>query len=409
MRIVGVSELTAYLKERLEGDPFLANVWVRGEVCNCHYHSSGHVYFALREKGALLRAVMFRSRAGRHSFRLQNGLAVVARGAIGLYERDGQYQLYVEEVEPEGVGAYYAALEQLKARLQAEGLFDERRKRPLPALPLRIGLVTSPVGAAVRDVITIAAKRWPLAEIVLAPVSVQGDSAPYEIARGIRMLNGVDGIDVIVVGRGGGAPEELWAFNTEMVARAIFHSRVPVVSAVGHEKDVTIADLVADRRAATPSAAAELLCPDRMDVARYLTGLAHRLARAVNARLDRGQHRLSALLRSRALARPVETVCGQRHRAVDLLAVRLRRGAEAVISRRSADLGQAAARLDPLSPLATLARGYSICRREADGAILRDAAMVGVGEKVGVLLHSGRLRCTVSAVETEQPVPGPGL
>jgi len=402
VRIIGVSELTAYLKERLEGDPFLANIWVRGEVCNCHYHPSGHVYFAIREKGALIRAVMFRSRAARQSFRLQDGLSVVARGAIGLYERDGQYRLYVEEAVPDGVGAYYAALEELKARLQAEGLFDEQRKRPLPALPLRIGLVTSPAGAAVRDVITVAAKRWPLAEIVLAPVSVQGDTAPYEIARGIRELNKEDGIEVIIVGRGGGAPEELWAFNTEVVARAIFHSAVPVVSAVGHEKDVTIADLVADRRAATPSAAAELVCPDRVEIARYLTGLRHRLARAVGAHLNRGRHRLSATLRSRALARPVETVYGQRHRAVELLAVRLRRSVEGVISRRNADLGRAAARLDALSPLATLARGYSICRREADGAILRDAAMVAAGDNVAVQLRYGRLRCKVTEVESEQ-------
>lgn len=395
MRIIGVSELTAYLKGRLDDDPLLANVWVRGEICNCHYHSSGHVYFALREKGALIRAVMFRSRAGRQRFKLQNGMAVVARGGVDLYARDGTYQIYVEEVEPEGVGAYYAALEQLKARLQSEGLFDEARKRSLPILPVRVGLVTSPVGAALHDVLSIAAKRWPMAEIILAPVSVQGNEAPYEIAHGIEALNAAAGVDLIIVGRGGGAPEELWAFNTDTVARAIFRSRVPVVAAVGHEKDITIADLVADRRAATPSAAAELVFPDRTAVVRHLSNLEQRLAMAVTIRLGRLRREITGLQRSRAFTKPGDVICGARYSATDLLALRLQGAVGVALRRRAADLSRVAARLDALSPLGTLARGYSICRREDDRTILQDAAEVRAGERVVVHLHKGCLRCSV--------------
>ncbi|RYD04417.1 hypothetical protein N752_13665 [Desulforamulus aquiferis] len=259
--VLSVSDLTRYIKEMLESDHLLAGLWVKGEISNLKLHSSGHIYLTLKDKEACLKTVMFRSRGRRLMFRPENGMSVIVRGYISLYERDGTYQLYAEEMEPEGIGALYIAFEQMKQKLAAQGLFDQGRKRPLPPYPKVLGIVTSPTGAAVQDMLNIVRRRWPNLEIILAPVLVQGEAAPSDIARAIRQMNSLGRIDVLVVGRGGGSLEELWAFNTEEVALAIAESEIPVVSAVGHETDFTIADMVADLRAPTLRQLPSWWCP----------------------------------------------------------------------------------------------------------------------------------------------------
>lgn len=407
MRIVTVRELTGHIKERLESDPFLAHVWVRGEVSACIRHPSGHLYFFLKDEAARLRVVMFRSQASRLGVPLENGTTVVVRGYLGVYERNGEYQLYAQGAEAEGAGKLHVALERLKEKLQSEGLFDPARKRPLPALPSTVGVVTSPVGAALKDILTVMRRRWPLARVLLAPVSVQGETAPYEIAQAIRTLNGIGGVDVLVVGRGGGAPDELAAFNTEVVARAVFESGIPVVSAVGHEKDVSVADLVADWRSPTPSAAAEAVVPDQRAVYERLAALEIRLGRAVRHRLAVYRVRLDALRRRPLMANP-GLLCERRRQAVLGLDERL----AGAMSRRAREgrsrLAVLSGRLEALSPLQILARGYSICRRP-DGRIVRDAGGVSPGERVIVLLHAGGLSCLVEETFREpESTPGAG-
>jgi len=393
VRPLSVSELTGYVKELMDNDPLLADLWVKGELSNCKRAASGHLYFTLKDRACAVRAVMFRSRARRLLFVPADGMAVRVRGYVSIYERDGTYQLYVEEMEPDGTGALWAAFEQLKIRLAAEGLFDAGRKRKLPLLPRRIGIATSPTGAVLRDMVRIIGRRWPGVEIVFAPVAVQGETAPREIARAVQWLDRPGEIDVIIVGRGGGSLEELWAFNTETVARSIFACRVPVISAVGHETDFTIADLVADVRAATPSAAAELVVPVRAEMARRLDVLALRLRRAVMDRIAEGRGRLENC-RQRVMRRPLEVICGMRGQTVDDLRRRLERAAGQCLRQHRHSLAALAGRLQALSPLATLARGYSIC--SAPGRpVVRSAAEVADGEKVTVQLHRGRLFCLV--------------
>jgi exodeoxyribonuclease VII large subunit len=394
MRIVSVQELTRYIKERVETDPFLARVWVRGEVSSCVYHPSGHLYFEVKDEAARLRVVMFRSQVSRLKTRLDNGTMVVVRGHMGVYERSGSYQLYAQAVEPEGAGMLHEAHARLKERLQREGLFDLDRKRVLPAMPAVVGLVTSPVGAALKDVLAVLRQRWPLARVVLAPVSVQGEIAPYEIAQAVRQLNEIGGVDVLIVGRGGGAPEELQAFNTELVARAVFESQVPVVSAVGHEKDITISDLVADRRAATPSAAAEIIVPDHRVVREQLEAYESNLGRAVRRHLDLRRVRLEALVRHPAVVQPTVWICERRRKRLDELGGRMKNALVRRINEEKAQLAVLSGRLQALSPLEILARGFSVCRR-ADGRILRDAVDVSPGEKIIVRLHAGGLLCKV--------------
>lgn len=395
MRIVTVSELNRYIREVLEGNPFLANVWVKGEITNLKYHPSGHLYFGLKDHQAALRVVMFRSRASKLGFRLENGTAAVVRGYVGVYERDGQYQLYAEEVEPEGLGALYLALEQLKEKLEREGLFDPRRKRALPSVPNRVALVTSPVGAAVNDMLTVLGRRWPMAEVVIVPVAVQGETAPGQIAVALQQLSRIGAADVVIAGRGGGSPEELWAFNSEVVARAIAASTIPVVSAVGHEKDVTIADLVADRRAPTPSAAAELVVPDQTDVVRHLAILRLRLTRGVEEQLQSDWERLRRLQVRKGLAEPVKWLCQRRKESVDGFEQRLVNSMRNVFNRDGARLSTLIGRLDAVSPVNTLARGYSICRLPGGDRAVLDVSDVGLGDRVQVQLFRGQFFCTV--------------
>ncbi len=369
-----------------------------GEVSNLRRPSSGHLYFTLKDEAAAVRCVMFRSQACRLKFRPEDGVRVVIHGYVSVYQRDGVYQLYVQEMEPDGMGALYLSLQKLKQQLEREGLFDPARKRPLPLLPRWVGVVTSAAGAAWRDILTVSHRRYPGARLILAPVQVQGDEAPGQICRALELLQQLPEVDVIIVGRGGGSMEELWAFNDEKVARAIFGCRVPVVSAVGHETDWTLADYVADVRAPTPSAAAERVFPSQQELAARIAALRQGARAAMGRRLERAAHRLEKLLSSRAFRRP-DDMLNQRRQRVDELA---RQAAAAVVRqlellRMRVDGHRRA--LENLNPEAILARGYSICSSLSTGMILRDARAVRPGEAVRVQLHRGTLEATVRRCE----------
>lgn len=391
-RIYSVSELTAELKALLENT--FTGVWVEGEISNFKHHTSGHMYFTLKDDRGQLRAVMFRGSNRGLQFRPEDGLAVIVFGNVTIYEPRGEYQIYVEYMEPKGLGALQLAFEQLKTRLEAEGLFDPARKRPIPLLPKKIGLVTSPSGAAIRDILQIIHRRFANVQVLIFPVRVQGEGAAAEIVEGIESLNKRGDLDVLIVARGGGSIEDLWAFNEEVVARAIYASQTPVISAVGHETDFTIADFVADVRAPTPSAAAELVISRKAELSQRVDDLFSRLVNHMRYRAERSGERLRSLERHLRLLSPLERVKRQRER--------LRDGALALQSSMShrlalwrGDLRTAAARLDSLSPLAILARGYSVCRRLPDLNILTRAASVAEGGRVEVLLHQGGLICRV--------------
>lgn len=401
MKTLTVLELTRYIKGLLEDDRLLSSLWVKGEISNCRMAGNGHIYFTLKDSVSCIRTVMFRSRASRLLFIPENGMAVRVRGFVSVFERDGSYQLYAEEMEPDGVGALYVAFEQLKEKLQREGLFDQSRKKKIPWLPGCIGIVTSPTGAAVRDMLEIIRRRWPGARIVLTPAAVQGETAPGQVSRGIRMLNALGGVDVIIVGRGGGSLEELWAFNTEEVARSIYMSAIPVISAVGHETDFTIADMVADLRAPTPSAAAELVVPVKSEVARAIETYKTRMSRAVGERLGTCRLRLDKCLHSPVIRRPVEKICGPRSMAADTLTRRLNKSASGIITTSRGSLAGLAGRLNALSPLATMARGYSVCLLDNTGEIARDACRLKPGDRVRVELYRGSIRCEVNEVLPE--------
>jgi len=389
-RVYRVAELQAAVRDLLEAE--FGRVWVEGELSGVKRAQSGHVYFALKDEKARLDVVLWRSSAVRLRFEPEDGLTVRARGRLTVYAPQGRYQMEADALEPVGAGPLQVAFEQLRRRLEAEGLFDPARKRRLPAFPRRIALVTSPSGAAVRDLIHVASRRWPPLELVVVPVRVQGPGAADEIAAGIRAAD-ARGFDVLVVGRGGGSLEDLWAFNEEPVARAIFAARTPVVSAVGHEVDVTISDLVADVRAATPSAAAELVTPDRAQMMGGLRGTGRRLARAAGALLGEGRRRLDAAASARVFRRPLERV-HEAGIAVDEVAARLAAAAKERLRARGEALERAAARLDALSPLKVLARGFSVTMR--DGRVLTRAAAARPGDELRTILADGEVRSRVA-------------
>ncbi|MGE5552016.1 MAG: exodeoxyribonuclease VII large subunit [Bacteroidota bacterium] len=391
-----VSGLARLVKTILDEAPVLRGIWVRGEIAGFNHHGSGHMYFNLKDAGARLRCVMFRGQNRDLRFRPTDGMEVLAFGSISVYERNGDYQLYVEALEPAGLGALYLAFVQLRERLAREGLFDEARKRALPAFPSRIALVTSPSGAAVRDMIKILRQRQPGVDIVVVPVLVQGAEAAASIAAGLAMASGL-GVDLIIVGRGGGSPEELWPFNEEIVARAIVACRPPVISAVGHEIDVTIADFAADRRAATPSAAAEMAVPDVRQVLANLQALSRRLIALLRRKLTLDRAAVSRLAGSVVLVKPEKLLAAPRQRLDEAWRDMVRAGRQ-TLARAGQHLAAGAARLESLSPLATLGRGYSVCLSE-DGKAVRDAASVNPGDELRVLLQRGRLYCTVRAKE----------
>ena len=445
-RILTVSELTGQVRTLLE-DRFL-EVWVEGELSNSRVWNTGHLYFTLKDAGAQIKGVMFRSALRALRFTPQDGLRVVARGRVSVYDPKGEYQLVCEHFEPEGLGALQLAFDQLKQRLSAEGLFDASRKRSLPLLPRKIGVVTSLDGAAIRDIIHVLRRRYPNAHIVIRPTRVQGEGAALDIARALSAIAAVPAVDVVIVGRGGGSIEDLWAFNEEVVARAIADCPIPTISAVGHESDVTIADFVADLRAPTPSAAAELVVAKKDEFGARIDRLAHRVHSTMQARLHRHESRLRTLdarpgftgLRGRLamrarhadeLAHDLRRVMRTRmatsertaeslRRALEMFDVRTRLGrvrarlvaadgrlvSASATGRHRADrrLRGAAARLDALSPLAVLGRGYAVCWNADRTAVIRDAATVAPGEQLRVTLARGELTC-IAVAHSDRATP----
>jgi len=399
--VYSVTGLTRDIRFILE-DKF-PEVWVEGEVSNFRSPSSGHVYFSLKDENSMLRCVLFRSANSRLKFEIEDGMHILCFGRIGVYDKQGQYQLYAEIIEPQGKGALFVAFEQLKKKLREEGLFEEERKRAIPFLPMRVGVVTSATGAAIRDVLKVARRRFANMEITICPVKVQGDDAKDEIAQAIRDLNEYNRylietglkenpIDVIIVGRGGGSLEDLWAFNEEAVARAIFSSEIPVISAVGHEIDYTISDFVADYRAATPSAAAELAIPEKGELAGRIRGFSDRLQTAMKSRLDMAEAKLSGLKESYVLREPVNVVL-QLGQQVDDLGRRARIKMAHYVELGESAFAALSGKLEALSPLSVLNRGYSITFR--DGKVVKDIKGLKAGDRLLTRLSRGEVSSRV--------------
>ncbi|MUG44778.1 exodeoxyribonuclease VII large subunit [Paenibacillus woosongensis] len=444
-KIYTIKELNRYIRMKMESDTLLSEVWIRGEISNFTHHSSGHMYFTLKDKDSRIKSIMFASHNQRLPFIPREGTRVIARGNVSVYERDGQYQFYATQMQPDGIGSLYLAFEQLKQKLEAEGLFAPQRKRPLPAFPRVIGVVTSPTGAAVRDILTTLERRYPQAKIVLHPVLVQGKGAAPSIVKAIRTMNALGEADVLIVGRGGGSLEELWAFNEEAVARSIYESAIPVISAVGHETDFTIADFVADLRAATPTAAAELAVPHAAELREQLRQRERVLQQGLQHQLRQAQERLRRLAASPALRQPRRSLLQHaerldmlqarlvrrmraqaeltgaaqarlhqrllRYHPQDTLALTKRRHEEAsrllrsamngILKEKSQTLAYGIRQLDALSPLKVMARGYSLVYDEKGRRLVKSLKDVEPGDLVKVKLTDGELDCQVWGMRGE--------
>lgn len=390
--ILTVSQLTRQIKDAVEGNFPLC--WVVGEVTNCTRAGSGHVYLTLKDDTAQIRAVIWRNTAARLRFDVHDGLEVVAVGPVEVYEARGTYQLVVEQLLPQGIGALELAFRQLCEKLSAEGLFASERKRAIPRFPRRIALVTSPTGAAVRDMVQVITRRWTSARVVIVPVAVQGDGAAAQIAAALQRVHLLPDVDVVITGRGGGSLEDLWAFNEEIVARAIYACKIPVVSAVGHEIDVTVADLVADVRALTPSEAGELVVPNRVEIHSELVGLAQHLTQALRSQAATARARLETLATRRVFTRPVERL-HDLARQLDELELRVRRALGNRLKMDRQKLAAAGGRLDALSPLKVLERGYSVTRLLSSGEVVRSFDQAQAGDFLETLLQTGRLKSRV--------------
>ena len=397
--VITVTELNEYIKSLLDGDAILKKIAVKGEISNFRPNSSGHLYFTLKDEGGAVRCVMFRALAQKLKFTPENGMKVIAVGGVSSFVRDGQYQLYLSALTPDGIGDLYAAFEQLKRRLGAEGLFDPARKKAIPRYPRLIAIVTSPTGAAIQDMLRILKKRYPIARVLVVPVKVQGAGAAEEIAGAITYLNTKRYIDVIITGRGGGSIEDLWCFNEEVVARAIAASRIPVVSAVGHEPDVTISDFAADLRAATPSNAAELVTPDAAELTLRLEERRTALARTMLARFDSARKRLNDIAGKRVFASPLGYF-DEKRMMLDYLSERFRTIAEKQLTVQNHRLANAAARLDAMSPLKVLGRGYAIALDDSRTAV-RSAETLHPGDRLCVRFAAGSAQCEVQSVDLQ--------
>ena len=392
-KIFSVTDLNNRIKGLLDSDPILQNICVKGELSNYKIYPSGHHYFTLKDADSSLRCVMFKGSAMKLRFRPENGMGVLIIGRISVFPRDGAYQLYCSDMRMDGMGDLYVAFEQLKARLMAEGLFDKAHKKPIPRFPGRIALITSGAGAAVRDMIRVSGKRWPMAKIIVMPVRVQGVEAPAEIRGAIAYANRYRVADLIITGRGGGSIEDLWAFNDERVARAIYESEIPVISAVGHEPDVTIADFVADLRAATPSNGAELAVPDGDEMRQYLDSLDIRCRQALLKKLEVYKRRLGELA-SRPVMKSPTGYIELKRMETEMLRNRLISAQERRLGQLHRAFAGYAASLDALSPLKVLSRGYAVPSTE-DGSVLRRAEDAETGQKINLTLSDGVLRCRV--------------
>ena len=392
-KIISVSDLNNRIKAILDSDSMLRNVCVKGELSNYKVYPSGHHYFTLKDSESSIRCVMFKGSALKLRFRPESGMGVVLIGRVSVYPRDGAYQLYCEEMRPDGVGDLYVAYEQLKAKLAAEGLFDKAHKKPIPRFPSVIAVITSGAGAAVRDIIRVAGKRWPMAKIIVMPVRVQGTEAPAEIRGAIAYANRYKVAELIITGRGGGSIEDLWAFNDERVARAIYESDIPVISAVGHEPDVTIADFVADLRAATPSNGAELAVPDADELRQYLDSVDIRSRQALRKKLEIYKRSLRELASRPVMKSPTGYIELKRIEA-ERLSERLAATQERILAALRRSFVSYAAALDALSPLKVLARGYAVPTGE-DGKVLKSTENVQIGDKIDLTLSDGKILCRV--------------
>ena len=368
-------------------------VFIRGEISNFTNHKSGHFYFTVKDETSRIAAVMFRSSASKLAFIPENGMKVIVGGRVSAYVRDGQYQIYVDTLEPDGVGALYIAYEQLKAKLGAEGLFDEAKKKPLPRYPMRIGVITSPTGAAIRDIINILGRRFPIAEVVLYPSLVQGESAAPQLIEGLRYFNEKKNVNVIIIGRGGGSLEDLWAFNSEALVREVAASELPVISAVGHEIDFTLCDFAADRRAPTPSAAAELAVPERYELKRKLGNVTARLELLEGKKLELLRSTLERMKKSRALTDPRNFIDDKRM-ALGIAEDKLYNRITFLLERKKSALAGKTAKLDAMNPLSVLSRGYGAAFA-SDGTVIRSAAQVEKGSDISLMLSDGTVRATV--------------
>ena len=392
-QIISVGQINEYIKGRLDSDPALRNIAIRGELSNYKIYPSGHHYFTIKDGTGAMKCVMFKSSAQRLRFRPENGMQVIAMGSVTVYVRDGVYQLYCTGLILDGVGDLYAAFEQLKNKLAAQGLFDPAHKKPLPKFPGTIGIVTSAAGAAVHDMLRILRKRYPLTRVKLLPVRVQGAEAPAEIAGAIYYANQHKLADLLIVGRGGGSMEDLWCFNDEMVARAIYDSRIPVISAVGHEPDVTISDFVADLRAATPSNAAELAVPDQDALRQTLDDLQNAMAVAMQAKIARAGERLTNLSGRPVLKSPIASFEGRR-KALELLQNRLLAAQSGTVAKNRQRFVAQISKLDAMSPLKVLTRGYAMVAKE-DGQIVRSVSDVKPKDPIAVRVSDGTIVATV--------------
>ncbi len=400
--ILTPSQVSRYIKGFMDQDRLLSGLMVRGELSNYKVYPSGHHYFSLKDAQGSLRCVMFRSDAQSLRFRPENGMQVIAAGRVTVFPRDGQYQLYCARLTPEGVGNLALAFEQLKQRLAGEGLFDAAHKKPLPRFPGVIALITSPAGAAVRDMLRILRVRWPAAQVQILPVRVQGEGAAQEIAGAIRMANSLGTASLIITGRGGGSMEDLWAFNEEIVARAIYHSEIPVISAVGHEPDVTISDFVADLRASTPSNAAELAVPEQSEIRNSLRAAGQRLQRRMKLRLENSRDLLARRAASRGMRDP-GTYVRDKRLLLDYQSRRLTAGLERVLAGRRERLATLAAGLDAMSPLKVLGRGYAIAQKP-DGRVIARQEDAAPGQEFTLTVSDGTLPCQV--LDKERPARG---
>jgi len=392
-----VTQLNEYIKAKIDADAFLSHVTVKGEISNfTNHYKTGHFYFTIKDEGSLIKAVMFRSAAAKLNFVPENGMKILARGRVSAFVRDGQYQLYCEGMEPDGIGALYFAFEQLKKKLSAEGLFDEARKKPLPKIPTRIGVITSPTGAAIRDIINILGRRFPYAKVILYPALVQGADAAPSLIAGMQYFNTERNVDVIIIGRGGGSIEDLWAFNNEELARTVAASAIPTISAVGHETDFTICDFVADRRAPTPSAAAELAVPEMHELMRKIDNIIGRMSLLLSKRIENGRQILDFYKTQGIFAHP-ERMLEERKMQLLMLGQRLDTSIVGKVNSEKSLLAQRAAKLEALSPLGILSRGYSVATNEA-GKVISSVQSVSPGDRLSLRLRDGKISATVDEV-----------
>lgn len=396
MQAITVKQLNLFVKSLIEGESRLLNITVKGEISNFKNHyASGHLYFTLKDNDASIRCVMFKGHASRIRFKVEDGLQVLLTGRVSLYEKDGQYQFYAEEMNAVGIGDISLQFEQIKERLTKEGLFDSESKRPIPKFPKRIAVITSETGAAVQDIINILTRRWPVSEIMLCPVAVQGESAVPEMLDALERVYALSNCDTIIIGRGGGSIEDLWAFNSEALARKIYESPIPVISAVGHETDFTICDFVADLRAPTPSAAAELAVPDINEFLLKLLANTSLLKSLLEKRYNTEKAKLDLILNSYLFKNAVTAIIEKRCEQLDILSDRLAFAFKEMVSNNKTKFFEKVARLDALSPLKVLSRGFSVA--EAGGKVISSVKNVNIGDKISLRLNDGRINCIVDS------------